>query len=242
MYHPSPLELLCASAGLFIRHSLLPLVPHISGHGFLSSLSRNTTSFLCRAFHISRHIHPVFTDRPSPLAAHRQHRTSYLFSLLSAHELGQWTLCVPTCSRRGAPVTMHDLWGRISAFPHVGRFCFPRCLITPLRIRSPRVQNTYPYIHVSLPLMLFHVAFPLSCFWFIPTSVLLHCPQTHKNIRKIQKTPHIASPVQSFTPPLRGFPSLIHILPSSLLSRSDEAPSHILHCRTPSCSTLRPRR
>ncbi|RPD81210.1 hypothetical protein L226DRAFT_132037 [Lentinus tigrinus ALCF2SS1-7] len=79
---------------------------------------------------------------------------------------------------------------RISAFPHVGRFCLPSLFdnAAPLSGLS-RVQNTYPYIHASLPLMLFHVALltlSSTLFWFFTsTFVLLHCsvspiPQTHK--------------------------------------------------------------
>ena len=81
---------------------------------------------------------------------------------------------------------------------------FPRRLITPLPIPVSSCTDTYPPLHSRFHyLMLFHVALPLSSSGF--TSRLFCCilPQTHKNIRKTQKTPVVYYPQSS--PPIQSF-------------------------------------
>ncbi|TBU63993.1 hypothetical protein BD310DRAFT_461454 [Dichomitus squalens] len=101
----------------------------------------------------------------------------------------------------GEPLSLvNDLWRRISAFPHVGRTCFLAVRYRHLSPRSPRVQNTLPYIHASATLMLFHVAvLSIVSFWFLHhvcSAALITNAQKHTE--NPENPTHRASLVQSF--------------------------------------------
>ncbi|KAI0776113.1 hypothetical protein BD413DRAFT_261007 [Trametes elegans] len=138
-----------------------------------------------------------------PLAARHHPRISYLFSPLSAHDRREGAMR-PCLSRVG------NLCAVMTAAPYISIPARGRFYLLAVRYRrshisrSRRVQNHYPYIHVSHTNALFH-AVPLSGLFksrLFCCCCIVHPTQTHKNTRKTPRKPHTSAfPLQSFPVP-----------------------------------------